>query len=400
MPAVKATNLDVLEVAEQLAASLGEGASHRDQERDFPLKELQAVKDSNLPLLFVPENAGGLGGTVGDFIRIVQRLAAGDPNVAQMFLVHSFFTRFLMTMAQGDVLADWQRRLREDRIWVANAYTERGTKTIFDYNTAIRANDDGTWALTGTKFYCTGSLAADVIGISCVIEGRPRVEETDFNVAYVEATAPGVNIIDDWVGMGQRTTASGTIEFKDVVVSPGNCFGTKVFAEPDSVFGLIGQGGFAAIYTGIARAALDAGIHWAQERARPWPHSGVDQASEDPYVMLRVGEMATLVSSAEATLDHAANLCDQLEADRTEDRRARAAIAVSEAKAHATQVSLAVSETIFQVAGASATLEKYNLNRFWRDARTLTIHDPVDYKYRLIGDYLLNSALPPVTAFS
>jgi alkylation response protein AidB-like acyl-CoA dehydrogenase len=91
---------------------------------------------------------------------------------------------------------------------------------------------------------------------------------------------------------------------------------------------------------------------------------------------------------------------DRFEADPSPTTRTEAALAVSIAKAHAGEMALAVSQGLFHVAGASASLEKHNLGRFWRDARTLTIHDPVDYKYRLLGDYHLNDNPPQPGAFS
>ena len=59
-----------------------------------------------------------------------------------------------------------------------------------------------------------------------------------------------------------------------------------------------------------------------------------------------------------------------------------------------------MGERIFQISGAGATVSKYGMDRFWRDARTLTLHDPVDYKYKLVGDWALNDVNPPVTSFT
>lgn len=390
---------DLTVAASNLKLQLMAGASDRDLHRTTPSQQVAALKESGLTLLFVPVEEGGLGGTAGDFVRIVEQLAQGDPNVAQLYLVHCFYSRHLMEGTQGEDRRHWRDRLVEERIFLGNAASEIGTKTALDLRTTVASGNDGSIVLEGTKFYSTGSLTADVIAV-LALEGEPGTDDVALRTVFVDAGAPGVEVDDDWFGMGQRTTGSGTIRFTDVRVDPCGVLDAAVYEAPTSPFGLQAQAGFAAIYSGIAAAAFEAAVAWVRDRARPSPPSGVERASEDPYVVLRIGEMSVVRTSAQLMVAHMADAIDRFEQEPTPTTRADAAIAVSEAKALAGEAALGVAERMFHVAGASASLQKYNLSRFWRDARTLTIHDPVDYKYRLLGDYYLNDRPPPPGAFS
>ncbi|MGL6343994.1 MAG: acyl-CoA dehydrogenase family protein, partial [Waterburya sp.] len=66
----------------------------------------------------------------------------------------------------------------------------------------------------------------------------------------------------------------------------------------------------------------------------------------------------------------------------------------------ATRVGLNLSTRIFEVLGSRATSNKYGFDRYWRDLRTFTLHDPVDYKLKEIGNWLLNEEFPLVTQYS
>src|SRR6185437_80574 len=74
---------------------------------------------------------------------------------------------------------------------------------------------------------------------------------------------------------------------------------------------------------------------------------------------------------------------------------ARGSIAVAQAKAFASETAVAVASDLFALAGASAADERHDLSRHWRNARTHASHDPVDWKYHHVGNFLLNDVPPP-----
>lgn len=366
------------------------------------------MRTTGLLALRVPSEHGGGGGSIADVVRVVEALAEADASIAQMYITHTYGVELLNQIeADPDVRNDFYRRLTEDGLFIGNGYTERGTRTIFDFKTRLNPDPRGGWRMNGTKFYGTGSVGGDVIYASGKVEeggiegtGDSRRDLGEVRMVFLERDTPGLTIHDDWDGMGQRTTSSGTIELRDVHVPDDRCFSTQGFDSPESLFSLLGQAGFAAVFVGIARGALTEGLTYARERARVWPHASVERATDDPYVLAHAGHMQAQVSAAGAMLERACGSIDAAEREPAARRRALASVHVSEAKALATEVSLEVSERIFQICGAGATVTRYGMDRFWRDARTLTLHDPVDYKYRLVGEWTLNGVDPDVTSYT
>ncbi len=68
---------------------------------------------------------------------------------------------------------------------------------------------------------------------------------------------------------------------------------------------------------------------------------------------------------------------------------------MAKARAWTTEVALEAGNLLFELGGSRASLREHNLDRHWRNARTHTLHDPVRWKYPVIGNYLLNGVLPP-----
>ena len=398
---------DPVATARAFALELAQDAAERDRERRFPHAEIDAMRKTGLFALRVPAENGGAGGSIADYVRVVAALAKGDPNVAQMYITHTYGVELLNQVeADANVRGELYRRLIEEGLFIGNGYSERGTKTIFDFKTQLEPDPGGGWRLNGTKFYATGSGGGDVLYVSGKIEppatpsGHTTRDLGEVRMVFLERDTPGMTIHDDWDGMGQRTTSSGTIEFDNVHVPDELCFRTEGFDEPESLFSIVGQAGFAAVFVGIAEAALETGLDYVRTQARPWPHAEVDAATDDPYVISHVGRMATELATANAMLELACDAIDAAERTPAGELRALASVRTSEAKSVATTVSLEVSERVFQICGAGATVAKYGMDRFWRDARTLTLHDPVDYKYKLVGDWALTGESPPVTSFT
>ncbi len=285
----------------------------------------------------------------------------------------------------------------EDGLFISNAFSEVGSKTVFDYSVSLEPGDDGSWRLNGSKFYCTGSLAGDIFYVLGLRDAEP---EPQFLVALVECDAAGMTIHDDWSGMGQKTTASGSMDFDNVEV-PADCvFKIDHFNTPEALFGNLGQCMFSSIFLGIARAALADACDYVRTRSRPWPHAEVESASEDPYVVHAIGEMQTQVSAADSMLERAVDVRQAALDDLSAESRDRASVAAAQAKIVTGEAALEVSERLFQVCGSGSVLEQFGYDRHWRNARTLTLHDPMAYKIRLVGDYVLNGASPPISVYT
>ena len=385
-------------IAQDLRERLREGAAERDRDRRFPTEEILWLKESGLCGLWTPEESGGLGGDARDLVRVVSALAEGDPSVAQMFLIHMYGVALVKGVHVSDEVREgYYRRLVDERVFISNAFSEVGVKTVFDYAVSLAPRDDETWVLNGSKFYCTGSLAGDIF---YVLGLRPADPDPEFLVAIVERDAPGMTIHDNWSGMGQKTTASGSIDFDNVEIAADAVFAIDHFNTPEALFGSLGQCMFSSIFLGIARSALADACDYVRTRSRPWPHAEVERAADDPYVVHTIGQMQTQVSAAEAMLDRAVDVRLAATDDLSAASRDRASVAAAQAKIVTGQAALDVSELLFQVCGTGSVLESNGYDRHWRNARTLTLHDPMAYKLKLVGDYALNGTSPPISVYT
>ncbi len=386
----------ILRAAEELSPWLAEGSARRDEGRILPAAEMDAVRRAGIQAARVPAAHGGPGLGYAALARIMLWLGAGDPNVAQAIQPHFVvldIIRMLGTPAQ-------QRRYFADVVGghlINNAFAERGGKVVGEINTRARPDGAG-FRLDGTKFYSTGSLVSDQLFVLANTEAGGRL------VVILPVGREGMHILDDWDAMGQRTTASGTVELDNVAVAPEEAFPADRLWSERNLVGAGAQVAHAAIDAGIARAALADAVAYARDKARPVPESGVDRAADDPYVVATVGEMSLLATSAEAVVLRAGEVLDRAEQaeEAGEDRtrvvclQAEASVAVAEAKIAGNQSALRNSELLFNVGGASMTLGAHRFDRHWRNARTHTTHDPVAYKYKVVGDYLLNDRAPPI----
>ena len=220
-------------------------------------------------------------------------------------------------------------------------------------------------------------------------------DQNRFVVAIVPRDRAGVTVIDDWTSFGQRTTASGSVWLDDVAVDASEVILHQAAFDRPTPMGPVAQILHAAVDTGIARAALADTTDFVRRYTRPWIDADHDHGYEDPQIIAAVGQLAIQVHAADALLKRAGDVVDAAIDDPNEDSVAEASIAVAESKALSTEVSILVTNKLFELAGTRATLEEYNLDRHWRNARAHTLHDPVRWKYRHIGNYLLNGIKPP-----
>jgi len=394
--AVERNGADLISSAVQLAQTLTQGAIVRDLDRVMPYAEAQTLRGMGLQTARVPRRYGGPESTFVEFAQMMMHLGEGDPNLAQMLQPHFVLLDWLAIDGSEAQRRRYYADVMNGHI-ITNALGERGGKTPGDFNASLR-KDGGKYRLNGVKFYCTGSLIADQFYVIA------RPEDGSHAIAIVPKDRRGVEVIDDWDGMGQRTTSSGTVKLDDVEVDVEEIMPLPLHGKKRSYLGAASQIAHAAIDAGIALAALKDGVAYGRTKARPVADAGVDRATDDPYVQQAVGQMSVVAHAAEAMVLRGAGVLDQVLATHTklsgvalEQAYARASIAVAEAKSAANDASLQVSEMMFRVAGASSTLRKYGLDRHWRNARTHTTHDPVAYKYRAIGQFMLSDTLPPIS---
>ncbi len=379
---------EALEVARRLSDEFAAGAAERDAERRLPVAEVERLSASGLLGITVPREHGGAGVGAVTWAEVFRLLAAGDPNLAQ--IPQSQFVYINVLKQQGTPAQQaffFAEVLAGKRL--GNAQSEAGTKHLQDIRTRLSPAAEGGYLLSGVKSYSTGALFADWIPVLA------RGEDDELYVAYVPADAPGLEVIDDWDGMGQRTTASGTVRLEEVPVARDRVVPHHLTFRGPQLHGAQAQLMHAAIDVGIAGAALAEAVAFVREKSRPWFEAEVERAAEDPLLIQRFGELSVRLRGAEALLRQAAETVDRALPDLTEEGTAEASIAVASAKVAADGAAVELAGALFEVSGTRSALDSLNLHRHWRNARTHTLHDPVRWKVQHIGRYVLNGTPPP-----
>ena len=383
---------EAIAVAHRLAEQFARDAVQRDRERQLPWAELDALSISGLLAITVPRKFGGAGVSTGTLAEVIAILAAADGSIGQIPQNHYYALEVLRvggTEAQQQWLYD--RVLAGERL--GNALAEIGHKD-FKRRTRLLPDGDG-FRVTGQKFYCTGAVFAHWIPTLVVAEeGEGEIKKQVTYLAIVPREAAGVSIVDDWDGFGQRVTGSGSVAFDNVRVEKEWVLPFLASFESPTTIGPFAQILHAAIDLGIGRGAFAATLPFIRDRARPWIDSGVTRASDDPLTIHHVGEVRVSLRAAEALVRRSSRFLDAAQQAPDERSVAAASIAVAEARAATTNASLLAGTRLFELGGTVSTLDGLGLDRFWRNARTHTLHDPVRWKYHAIGNYYLNDKLP------
>ncbi|OAH09711.1 SfnB family sulfur acquisition oxidoreductase [Streptomyces jeddahensis] len=387
---VIADDAEALAVAAELAAHFRKNAAERDAQRRLPHAELDRLSASGLLAVTVPAEFGGADVRQETLAEIFRLLASADASIAQIPQSHFVYLNVLRRQGTSRQQEFFFREVLSGKRF-GNAQSEAGTKHVQDIRTRLEPGPDGngSYVLTGVKHYSTGALFADWIPVLA------RAEDDNLHVAYVPRDAPGVTVVDDWDGMGQRTTASGTVRLDAVHVPADRVVPHHLTFQGPQLHGAVAQLLHAAIDAGIASGALTEAVEFVRTKSRPWFESGFETAAEDPLLIQRFGELAIQVRAAEALLAAAARSVDAARADLTDDTAAEASIAVAAAKVTAANAAVEVGSALFEVSGTRSALNALGLHRHWRDARTHTLHDPTRWKVQHVGRYVLNGTRPP-----
>ena len=383
---------EAIQVAKTLAVEFAKEASQRDYQRQLPLREVQQYSASGLWGITIPKQFGGAGVSYKTLAEVVKIISSADSSLGQIAQNHWAFLEHIRLDASLEQQDFFFAQVLQGKRF-GNAFSEKGSKTVADLTTKIEFKD-GHAVINGQKFFATGALLAHWIPVVAVSEeGKPFA-------ALVPQHTPGLTIVNDWSGFGQRTTVSGSVHLNNVQVDLKYIVPIHQAFERPTAAGAISQFIQSAIDAGIARGAIDETIAYVRAHARPWIDSGLEQASQDPYTIANIGELKIKLRAAEAVLALAGEAIDQALLNPTEETVSEATLITAESKVLTTEIALLAANKLFELSGTRSTLSELNLDRHWRNARTHTLHDPVRWKLNIVGNYYLNDVPPPRHAWS
>lgn len=384
-----------------LLESIQAGAAERDRERILPYDVIEKIRQIRLGALRIPVAEGGHGVSLRELFGIVIRLADADPNVAHILRNHFVGIERILQSPRSERNRRWIRAAAEGAIF-GLAATELGAKRSGSMEvqaTALTRDGEG-YRLNGEKYYSTGCLYADYLSIPVL------APDATPGTVILPARRDGIELVDDWDGFGQRLTGTGTTRLKNVrveadeLVLPDDADNRR-FAYISTIPQLF----VTALNAGITQSVVGEATSLVHKRPRTFYHAVADKAADDPLLQAIVGQLAANAFAAQSIVLAAADALDALFAMAGKDVAAAeaasldASLCAAKAKLVVDDLAIRSASLLFEVGGASSAKRSENLDRHWRNARTLASHNPAAFKARALGDYQLNRTPPPNQGF-
>ena len=372
-------------------ARIAEGTVARERERTLPHQPISWLKEAGFGTVRIPQEKGGWGASLPQLFQLLTELAEADSNLPQALRAHFAFVEDRLNQPDSAERDRWFGRFIDGEL-VGSGWTEIGTVKLGDVITRVTPGESG-WTLSGEKFYSTGTLFADWIDVYA----RRNDNQGDV-IALVNTHQPGVTREDDWDGFGQRLTGSGTTRFANAHVEQEHVYDFATRFRYQTAFY---QHVLLATLAGIGRAVARDGAQAVATRNRVYSHGNGGAARQDAQILQVIGEITSLAFAVEATVIRATHSLQSAYVAHVSNDEAQIAAANVLAEAEAGQAQVIASELVtraatelFNALGASDTRVSKALDRHWRNARTLSSHNPVVYKARDIGDWKVNGTAP------
>ncbi len=385
---------DAESTAQTLAQQFALTAVERDRTGGTAKYERDLIRQSGLLALSIPTEFGGLSARWQDVLNIVRIFAQADSSLAHVFAFHHLHLATVRLFGHTSQWHNWFKLTAEKSWFWGNALNPLDKRTI------AKPQQQGWYEFSGKKSFCSGAIDSEMLIASAVDEQTGKLF-----IAAIPSARSGITLYHDWDNIGQRQTDSGSaifervrIENKDLLLDPGPLSTPFASLRP-----LLAQLIFINMFLGVAEGAFAEAQHYTQTEAKAWFLSDVEHANEDPYTLRHYGEfwlqlesLRLLNQHAIQKFQHAWDLADKL----TVTERGEVALSIATAKVAATRTSLDITNRMFEVMGARATHAALRLDRFWRNVRTQTLHDPVEYKLKDIGNWALNNRYPKASFYS
>lgn len=386
----------VLARADQVAEEFRATAAERDRANLPPKAEVEALRVNDLLQVQEPVEYGGSGFNYAQAVKVTRAIARGDTSIAHLIGYHYAQTRIATLFGTSEQADAQSKRNGAERLFWGGIQNPRGGSDL------VLSRDGRGFRLNGHRSFASGASLGDQLSVTAALDG-----ELVFLSLDTRGGRQGFKFLDDWDNIGQRLTDSGGVRIVNARIEHDEVLGEEPFVggQPTPYQTLVTphwQLAFVNFYVGTAQGALDEALGWTRKHASPWETSGVDSASDDPYILQTVGELVSQVRAAALLADRAGDaLQNALDTGPTltAEQRADAAVAIYEAKYLTTKVSLETASRLFEIQGARATTSRYGFDRHWRNLRTHTVHDPVAYKAREVGDWTLNRRAPEFSLY-
>jgi alkylation response protein AidB-like acyl-CoA dehydrogenase len=381
--------IDWIDVARNLATEFAASARKREQNRTKATEQIARFKQSGLLALSIPKAYGGEGLDWATLARIVREIARGDTSLALLLGVHYIGTAAVWIHGVHESGADFLKETVENRWYIGVVFNP------LDPTLSVEVSDNEL-TIDGWKSFCTGAPLADRILVMA-----QRADTKALVNLVVSPDAGGLAISADWDAIGMRLGDSSSVRFESVKVARESLVGPAQGVLEStpwlSLFGLQVWLLYSNYYLGAGLGALAYAKHYTRTITRPWISTGLTRASDDPYILELYGRVHIELRGAELLLDRAAIDIEQAilrGPSLTEAERGEAAISLFTARVATARAALDATSQLFEAMGARSATDRIGFDRFWRDVRTHSLHHPLAWKTREVGDWALNGTYP------
>ncbi|MGW7284127.1 acyl-CoA dehydrogenase family protein [Streptomyces sp. NPDC054847] len=380
-----------LRVARETADDLATDAVAREQAGKVPFDEVSRLRESGLLTLLVPAELGGGGADWPTAYAVVRDIAAADGAIGQLLGCHYFLSWSACLLAEPSPAARLQQKsAMEQWCWGGGFARQELPLTLNETATGF--------VLDGRQSYATGVLVADRLAVRAV-----RADTGEPLAVVVDPARRGVGIDSDAHTFGQRLAAGGSVEFDRAPVAADDILGSlavdeEVLSPLAALASPIGRLLSVQLRLGMAEGVLAEAREYSRaghSRRHPaWPVG----SPQDPQVLTLYGELTVLTRSASALADEAREAVHGGLArgeDLTYDEYVEISVLVAMAEAASSRAVEESTARALDIIGPRSASSRLGFDRFWRNARTHTLHEPVAHRLRDVGDYFLNGAHPP-----
>ena len=345
-------------------------AAHRDKTHEFPVQELKDLGALGAMGMTVPDEWGGAGMDYVSLVLAIEEIAAGDGAISTIVSVQNSLICGI-TLAYG---SEQQKQTYLPKFasgeWLGCfCLTEPHVGSDASAILCKAERDGDHWVLNGVKQFITSGKNAQVALVFAVTDKQAGKKGISCFLVPTNTQGYLVTRIED--KMGQHASDTATITLEDCRIPLENLVGQEGEGYKIALSNLAaGRIGIAAQSVGMARAAFDAAVQYANERKA----FGVELVQHQA-VGFRLADMATQIEAAHQLVLHAATL---------KDAGLPCLKEASMAKLFASTMAERVCSDAIQIHGGYGYVSDFPVERIYRDVRVSQIYEGASDIQRLV----------------
>ena len=326
----------------------------------YPEELIEAMKEMGIFGLAIPEPYGFAAVSMPCYAQVTEELARGWMSLAGAMGGHTVVSKLLLQFGTEEQKAKYLPRMATGELRATMALTEPGGGSDLQAMRTVAVKDESGYVINGSKTWISNARKAGLVALLCKTDPSATPAHKGVSILLVEKL-PGFTVSKDLPKLGYKGVESCEINFVDCHVDSDALLGGaegRGFAQ--MMKGLeVGRIQVAARATGVARAAFDDALQYAQERESfgvpIWQHQSVGNMLAD---------MGTKLYAARSLL---------LDAAERIDAGGRCDMEAGMAKLFASETAMEIALNAVRIHGGYGYSTEYDVERYFRDAPLMIV---------------------------